>query len=331
MGTGWANAAGAQSIAQDTGNITNLLAARLMAGRIAAAQAQAQAMDTTGTEKVGPALASAAQNDFIARRKAMDPTETRLAKRDQDAADLKFKREQEQRLMGVDAETGRHNLADEGLKGSLQTETGRHNRAEEADTSSYHRGMLDVEGRKIDAALAKPGLKPATPAERQSLSFYNRAQDAVKTLTDAPADKPWGSLEMRIAKQGTAGQLQGQYAPNMLQTSEQQAYRQAQRAFTEARLRKESGAAIPLQEFENDARTYFAQPGDAPATIAQKQKARQTLLSGMKFAAGKAVAEFYGGDEGGGGSPASPAAPPPPGAPAAAKPSGIKSIMLVNP
>jgi hypothetical protein len=100
MGTGWANAAGAQSIAQDTGDITSLLTARLMAGRIAAAQAQQQAMDTTGTEKVGPALAKSAQDDFIARRKAMDPTENRILKRDQGEADLKFKREQEMRLAG---------------------------------------------------------------------------------------------------------------------------------------------------------------------------------------------------------------------------------------
>src|SRR4051812_42467787 len=55
MGTGWAGAAGAQSIAQDTGDITSLLAARLMAGRIAAAQAQQQAMDTTGTQRAGAA------------------------------------------------------------------------------------------------------------------------------------------------------------------------------------------------------------------------------------------------------------------------------------
>jgi hypothetical protein len=113
--------------------------------------------------------------------------------------------------------------------------------------------------------------------------------------------------------------------PNMLQTSEQQAYRQAQRAFTEARLRKESGAAIPESEFINDARTYFAQPGDSPQTIAQKQKARETLLAGMKFASGKAFGEFYG-DEGGGG--AMSAATP---APSAARPSGIKSITLVTP
>jgi hypothetical protein len=97
-----------------------------------------------------------------------------------------------------------------------------------------------------------------------------------------------------MAEQGTAGQLQLKHGHNMLQTAEQQQYRQAQRAFTEARLRKESGAAINDKEYDKDATTYFAQPGDAPAVIAQKQKARQELLDGMAFAAGKAYDEFYG-------------------------------------
>jgi hypothetical protein len=73
-----------------------------------------------------------------------------------------------------------------------------------------------------------------------------------------------------------------------------QQYRQAQRAFTEARLRKESGAAIPNTEFENDAKTYFAQPGDTPATITQKESARAKLLEGLGYSAGKAYEEFYG-------------------------------------
>jgi hypothetical protein len=102
------------------------------------------------------------------------------------------------------------------------------------------------------------------------------------------------SLENKIAKSGLVQQYRGQYAPNIVQSSEQQSYRQAQRAFTEARLRKESGAAIPQAEFDNDARTYFAQPGDSQQVIEQKQKARQTVLDGLKFSSGKAYEEFYG-------------------------------------
>jgi hypothetical protein len=129
--------------------------------------------------------------------------------------------------------------------------------------------------------------KPVTGAERQTLSFYNRAKEASEALAQ-------GGLEERVSKQNGMGALWGQYAPNIAQTKDQQLYRQAQRAFTEARLRKESGAAISQQEYENDGRIYFAQPGDSPETIAQKQKARQAVLDGLKFSAGKAYSEFYG-------------------------------------
>jgi hypothetical protein len=139
--------------------------------------------------------------------------------------------------------------------------------------------------------------RPVTGAERQSLSYFNRGQDALKTIS-AP-DTSGASLEDRVAKSGLANQVGLQYAPNIMQTGEQQQYRQAQRAFTEARLRKESGAAIPTAEYENDAATYFAQPGDAPALIDQKRKARNVVLSGMKFASGRAYNEFYGDDDSG--------------------------------
>lgn len=138
--------------------------------------------------------------------------------------------------------------------------------------------------------------RAVTGQERQSLAYYNRAKQASDEIA---------KLEGSIAKAGIGAQLQLQHAPNMLQTNTQQAYRQGQRAFTEARLRKESGAAIPAGEYENDARTYFAQPGDSPETIAQKQRARAVVLEGLKFSSGKAFNEFYGdtGQSQGGGTP----------------------------
>lgn len=143
-------------------------------------------------------------------------------------------------------------------------------------------------------AVGKPAAQAAravTGQERNVLAFYNRAKEASDTIT---TPGPNGSLEEQIAKQSTAGQYRGQYAPNILQSKEQQSYRQAQRAFTEARLRKESGAAIPVAEYENDAKTYFAQPGDSLQVIEQKRKARQSVLDGLAFSSGKAYEEFYG-------------------------------------
>jgi hypothetical protein len=150
---------------------------------------------------------------------------------------------------------------------------------------------------KARGPMKKPKTqKPVTGAERQTLSFYNRAKEASDALAT-------GGLEERIAKQNGMGQLWGQYAPDIAQTKDQQLYRQAQRAFTEARLRKESGAAIPDAEYEKDAQIYFAQPGNTPEVIAQKQKARQVVLDGLKFSSGRAYDEFYGESGGAAGAP----------------------------
>lgn len=137
-------------------------------------------------------------------------------------------------------------------------------------------------------AIGQPAAQAAravTGAERQSLAYFNRAKQASDDI--AP-------LENDVAKMGLAAQGRMQYAPNFMQSQTGQQYRQAQRSFTEARLRKESGAAIPTAEYENDAKTYFAQPGDTPQTLAQKRAAREKVLEGLGYSAGKAYEEFYG-------------------------------------
>ena len=127
----------------------------------------------------------------------------------------------------------------------------------------------------------------STGSEKEALAFFNRAQIADDTVN---------SLEDWITGQGKLGQGRLAFAPNVLQSPEGQRYLQAQRAFTEARLRRESGAAIPPHEFESDRQTYFAQPGDTSDTIAQKRQGRAAILSGLAFESGPALREFYGPD-----------------------------------
>jgi hypothetical protein len=152
--------------------------------------------------------------------------------------------------------------------------------------------QVDVNGVATWLPRSQAAGKPAaqaqrtvTGAERTALGFYNRAKQASEDITP---------IEEKIAGAGMASQIQLQNAPNFLQTETQQQYRQAQRAFTEARLRKESGAAIPDHEYANDAKTYFAQPGDGPELMAQKRAARQVVLQGLQYGAGKAYEEYYG-------------------------------------
>lgn len=133
-----------------------------------------------------------------------------------------------------------------------------------------------------------PRQRPVTGQERTNLGFYQRAQQANEIAQP---------LEAGIAKMGPMAQARlGYQGPgsNWIQSPENQSYRQAQRAFTEARLRKESGAAIPEGEYENDAKTYFAQPGDGPDVIKQKQAARKIVLESLGTSTGGAWDEYYG-------------------------------------
>ena len=121
--------------------------------------------------------------------------------------------------------------------------------------------------------------------ERTSLGFYNRAKDASEAMLP---------LEEEIAGLALPDQFRLRFAPNLVQTPSMQLYRQAQRAFSEARLRRESGAVITQHELDSDSKTYFAQPGDSPKTVERKRQARQKVLDALKFQSGNAYEEFYG-------------------------------------
>ncbi len=145
----------------------------------------------------------------------------------------------------------------------------------------------------IPKGSAQPGDEPysptqtrtATGVQNKTLGFFNRAKQA---------DDDMQKIEPQIERLGYLDQQRMKRAPNFAQTQLGQSYNQAQRAFTEARLRKDSGAAIPPQEFENDRQTYFAQPGDSPSTAKQKARARAAVLASLAFEAGAALEGFYG-------------------------------------
>ena len=151
-------------------------------------------------------------------------------------------------------------------------------------------GNLGVARDRLAYDKTGVGRQP-TEAERRTLTFYDRAKDAETAVAD---------IEPQIAGLGLMGQARLQHAPNAMQSQEGQFYRQAQRQFTEARLRKDSGAAIPPAEYENDARTYFAQPGDTPATLERKKAARAVVLSALQREAGRAYQDAYGVPQGAG-------------------------------
>lgn len=138
-------------------------------------------------------------------------------------------------------------------------------------------------------AVNKPAAnvpRQPTGADRSATGFFNRMLEAERNARQ---------VEDTLSGQDLGAQ---QYAPgwlqNWLQTDEGQRYQQAQRMFTEARLRKESGAAIPESEFENDRRMNFRIAGDKPESIKQKRAARLQTMRSIANAAGRGLQEYYG-------------------------------------
>jgi hypothetical protein len=88
-------------------------------------------------------------------------------------------------------------------------------------------------------------------------------------------------------------------AANRILSPEGQQYYQATSDWVRAKLRKESGAVIAPEEMEQEIKTYFPLPNDAPGTIEQKRKARQQALSGMGKMAGRAASQQPAGQSSG--------------------------------
>lgn len=140
--------------------------------------------------------------------------------------------------------------------------------------------MNDTRARELNAITRDQ--KPPSEGERAAFGYYTRALDAHQALE---------GMEEKMASKNLAGQAAYSFLPNAMQSEENQLYKQAQRQFTEARLRKDSGAAIAASEYANDEKTYFPQPGDTPAVLQRKRQARSMVLRSLKDQAGRAYRE----------------------------------------
>jgi hypothetical protein len=145
------------------------------------------------------------------------------------------------------------------------------------------------------------GGKPLTEAQGNSVAFGARAIEANRIATDLEKQGVRNTGAIRTAVGGIAGMTpfvgeqleQGVRSTfNVLPSvaggpsAEQQQVEQARRNFVSAVLRKESGAAIGVDEYKNEERKYFPQAGDTDAVIKQKQEARKLAIEALKAQAG---------------------------------------------
>ena len=145
------------------------------------------------------------------------------------------------------------------------------------------------------------GGKPLTEAQGNSVAFGARAIAANQIATDLEKQGFRNTGAIRTAIGGIAGMTpfvgeqleQGVRSTfNVLPSiaggtsPEQQQVEQARRNFVSAVLRKESGAAIGVDEYKNEERKYFPQAGDTDKVIQQKQEARKLAIEALKAQAG---------------------------------------------
>ena len=145
------------------------------------------------------------------------------------------------------------------------------------------------------------GSPKLTETQSNATAFGMRAKEANKIVTALENKGITNTGIIRSAISGTVGMApfvggkmeQGvQSAMNVLPgamggpNEPQQQTDQGRRNFISAVLRKESGAAIPPDEYANEEKKYFPQVGDGPKVIKQKQEARELAIKALEIQAG---------------------------------------------
>ena len=120
------------------------------------------------------------------------------------------------------------------------------------------------------ALMGKTAEPPKLDAEsRKTIGFADRMNNAERELGNVLKDfNPAGTF------QGLAAAM-----PNFMKSDERQQYEALALDWITANLRQESGAAIGKDEYENDFKKYFPQPGDSAETVKLKQSLREQAVS----------------------------------------------------
>lgn len=127
-----------------------------------------------------------------------------------------------------------------------------------------------------------------TVDEKKAMTFADRMAASGKII-DAMGTKGSGKVD-QVAS-GVPGV--GEY----LTSDDFKKVDQAKRDFVNAQLRRESGAVISDEEFDNANKQYFPQPNDPPEVLEQKKRNRQVVIEGMVRDAGPTYGRGSGADE----------------------------------
>ena len=134
-----------------------------------------------------------------------------------------------------------------------------------------------------DGMIPMP-IGKVTQEQRSTLGYADRMLQAEKALEGIQGGAPTEKTEL-------AGSipLVGGYMRRLMQSDSQQQFSNLANEWIRAKLRKESGAAIGVDEMQKEFETYFPQPGDSDAVIEQKATLRRNALQSMARQAGSSV------------------------------------------
>ena len=138
--------------------------------------------------------------------------------------------------------------------------------------------LVGINNKTFETKIApSPTGKPLLPKNvtdvmANSSLYATRAEDANKQL-DGLIQKGFDPTSLSSGVQ--------KLLPNYFQGENAQALEQIGRNFGAAVLRKESGAAITKDEWDQVKLQYIPQPGDKPETLAQKALNRERAIQGL--------------------------------------------------
>lgn len=125
----------------------------------------------------------------------------------------------------------------------------------------YQAAQLAFEREKMQATVKAPNVEQA-----KAQQFAMNASQANNLLASVKYDP---------------GFVESGLVPNALKSAERQQFEQASRAFVNAVLRRESGATITDDEFNNKFKELIPQAGDSKEVKEQKARARATAIEGI--------------------------------------------------
>ncbi|WP_329765090.1 hypothetical protein [Stenotrophomonas maltophilia] len=170
-----------------------------------------------------------------------------------------------------------------------------------ADTLGSPRGMKAPSGYRwrADGGLEFIPGGPADPAnstlgtptegERKSATLLSRLENSLGQMNKAIGENESAAKPGILASIAGRIPLSGEYARNLVNSSERQRVEAAQLDMLDAALTLGTGAAYTKEQLEGYRKSYFPQLGDSEDTVADKQARLDNIVEAARIGAGRAA------------------------------------------